>query len=404
MTAGEPIARILLESVAEKTGYPVDMLELDMQLDVDLGIDSIKRVEILSAVQDRLPMPGRSAPSNSGSLSTLRQIADFWLVRPRHGSGSRERRLRRFRANAATDRDEPDPQTGASSSTETAGTAESRHGNGMAAATPVSDQALSAEPTARAPDRRDEVGFAAGGTVWITDDGSPLAEAVRATADGARLRRRGDRLDEARPPERERAALRLDRAGAQRRGRSRRSSPRRFRMMRAAGAGTRRIGRAGRGVVLDRLAAGRIVRPGRALRGSVSPISGALAGLAKTAAREWPARQLQGDRPRRGVRRARGAARVDRRRISETRSDEVGLSPAGPHGRSSSMTHRAPPSQARRRGRDLGAGDVVVISGGGRGITAEVAVAMASAVSASPGRARPIAGARPEEDWLAGIA
>ena len=31
------------------------MLELDMRLDADLGIDSIKRVEILSAVQERLP-------------------------------------------------------------------------------------------------------------------------------------------------------------------------------------------------------------------------------------------------------------------------------------------------------------------------------------------------------------
>ena len=33
------------------TGYPVEMLELDMTLDNDLGIDSIKRVEILSALQ-----------------------------------------------------------------------------------------------------------------------------------------------------------------------------------------------------------------------------------------------------------------------------------------------------------------------------------------------------------------
>ncbi len=40
------------------------MLELDMRLDTDLGIDSIKRVEILSAVQERLPAPARSAPSN----------------------------------------------------------------------------------------------------------------------------------------------------------------------------------------------------------------------------------------------------------------------------------------------------------------------------------------------------
>ena len=49
------MVNMLREVVAEKTGYPVEMLELDMRLDADLGIDSIKRVEILSAVQDRLP-------------------------------------------------------------------------------------------------------------------------------------------------------------------------------------------------------------------------------------------------------------------------------------------------------------------------------------------------------------
>ena len=61
---GELVAGVLLEAVADKTGYPIEMLDLDMRLDADLGIDSIKRVEILSAVQERLPAPARSAPSN----------------------------------------------------------------------------------------------------------------------------------------------------------------------------------------------------------------------------------------------------------------------------------------------------------------------------------------------------
>src|SRR5262249_35812769 len=51
----DTLARVLLESVAEKTGYPAEILELDMRLDADLGIDSIKRVEILSALQERFP-------------------------------------------------------------------------------------------------------------------------------------------------------------------------------------------------------------------------------------------------------------------------------------------------------------------------------------------------------------
>ena len=49
------IAQVLLEIVADKTGYPTDMLETDMDLEADLGIDSIKRVEILGALQEKLP-------------------------------------------------------------------------------------------------------------------------------------------------------------------------------------------------------------------------------------------------------------------------------------------------------------------------------------------------------------
>src|SRR5262249_57853274 len=62
---------VLLEVVAEKTGYPPEMLELDMALDADLGIDSIKRVEILSAPQERLPDAPAVKPEQLGTLHTL---------------------------------------------------------------------------------------------------------------------------------------------------------------------------------------------------------------------------------------------------------------------------------------------------------------------------------------------
>src|SRR5204862_6515799 len=76
--AGEQqIQSILLEVVSEKTGYPSEMLGLDMALDADLGIDSIKRVEILSALQERLPEAPAVRPEHLGTLHTLRHIADF---------------------------------------------------------------------------------------------------------------------------------------------------------------------------------------------------------------------------------------------------------------------------------------------------------------------------------------
>ena len=41
--------------ISDLTGYPEEMLNLDMDIEADLGIDSIKRVEILSVLEDRLP-------------------------------------------------------------------------------------------------------------------------------------------------------------------------------------------------------------------------------------------------------------------------------------------------------------------------------------------------------------
>ncbi|GAA1300472.1 SDR family oxidoreductase [Saccharothrix xinjiangensis] len=67
---------VLLAVVAELTGYPVDVLDLDMNLEGDLGIDSIKRVEILSALRERLPdlvPPGAGGPAQP---QTLREIVD----------------------------------------------------------------------------------------------------------------------------------------------------------------------------------------------------------------------------------------------------------------------------------------------------------------------------------------
>jgi NAD(P)-dependent dehydrogenase (short-subunit alcohol dehydrogenase family)/acyl carrier protein len=68
---------VLLEVIAEKTGYPADMLEMGMTLDADLGIDSIKRVEILSALQEKLPEAPPVKPEHLGTLHTLEDIAAF---------------------------------------------------------------------------------------------------------------------------------------------------------------------------------------------------------------------------------------------------------------------------------------------------------------------------------------
>ena len=68
---------LLLEVVADKTGYPVDMLSMDMSLDTDLGIDSIKRVEILSALQEKLPGVTKVQPEDLGTFQMLKHIVEF---------------------------------------------------------------------------------------------------------------------------------------------------------------------------------------------------------------------------------------------------------------------------------------------------------------------------------------
>ena len=71
------INNLLLNVVSEKTGYPLEMLSLDMSLDTDLGIDSIKRVEILSALQEKLPWSAAVNPEELGTFQFLQHIVEF---------------------------------------------------------------------------------------------------------------------------------------------------------------------------------------------------------------------------------------------------------------------------------------------------------------------------------------
>jgi acyl transferase domain-containing protein len=75
--SGVELVPLMLAVVAEKTGYPADMLDLSMDLETDLGIDSIKRVEILSTVRERAPRLPALDPAAMAPLRTLRQIVDF---------------------------------------------------------------------------------------------------------------------------------------------------------------------------------------------------------------------------------------------------------------------------------------------------------------------------------------
>ncbi len=75
-TGGVDLEALMMTIVAEKTGYPKEMLGAQMELEADLGIDSIKRVEILSAMRERAPNLPEVKPTELATLRTLGQIVD----------------------------------------------------------------------------------------------------------------------------------------------------------------------------------------------------------------------------------------------------------------------------------------------------------------------------------------
>ncbi|MHB8418730.1 MAG: SDR family NAD(P)-dependent oxidoreductase [Myxococcales bacterium] len=82
--AAADIPALLLALVSERTGYPAEMLNLDADLEAELSIDSIKRVEILGALTQRLGLgkggagPADLALEKLAAVKTLRGIAS-WL-------------------------------------------------------------------------------------------------------------------------------------------------------------------------------------------------------------------------------------------------------------------------------------------------------------------------------------
>ncbi len=70
----------LLAVVAEKTGYPVEMVDPAMDLEADLGIDSIKRVQILGAVTERIPGLPQVGPEQLAELRSVDDLVDVLAV------------------------------------------------------------------------------------------------------------------------------------------------------------------------------------------------------------------------------------------------------------------------------------------------------------------------------------
>ncbi|MEW1775381.1 SDR family NAD(P)-dependent oxidoreductase [Streptomyces sp. NPDC086777] len=110
------VERVVLEIISERTGYPVDMIEPDLDLEADLSIDSIKRAEIAGELAKRLGIAGGAETLDDAELEELAKARTAaavtgWL-RARVGTGAQETAT----VPAATDPTAGPPEPGAPAS------------------------------------------------------------------------------------------------------------------------------------------------------------------------------------------------------------------------------------------------------------------------------------------------
>ncbi|MGH7174344.1 MAG: SDR family NAD(P)-dependent oxidoreductase, partial [Gemmataceae bacterium] len=359
----EQIRIILLEVIAEKTGYPTEMLELDMALDADLGIDSIKRVEILSALQERLPDAPVIKPEHLGTLHNLRQIAAF-LAGPANGH---------IEAPSPIPSPAESPRPAASTAVERSIPRAVPLDNGS------SRQAIRLQP---------------GAEIWIASDDAMLSPLLDQRLRGLGYRPRwvsvaavrelehpamlgGLVIVANRQPEEDiflkhalfgvrHAAPALRAAGQQ------------------SGALFVTVSRLDGAFGLTDLDAGR------------DPLDGGLAGLAKTAGHEWPEVHCKAIDLADDFRDAEETAAAIVAEMFFAGPSEVGLARD-----QQIVLERIVKSLTAGTASPFQPGDAIVLSGGARGVTAEVAVALARAFRPTLILLGRTPEPSPEPDWLA---
>ena len=373
------LEQTVLEVVSELTGYPVEMIDPEMDLEADLGIDSIKRVEILAAVQKRIPDMPTGNSAYTGALRTLRQIIEYTA--------------------SSTDEGSPPADTAMVSEA-----IDSTPALGEGAWQPHR-QVLTAVELGDA--EQGKISIASGREIWIVDDGTDLASALadRLVTEGVPARVVGANALEERAATAQCGGLVLlgsARAGVWDEGSEKRMKAA-FELTKGLGDELRRAAEQG-GAIFATVA--RLDGAFGLLGGSFDPVEGGLAGLAKTVAHEWPAVRCRAMDVSQTWTDAGAAAEAIVRELGTEGPFEVGLDGCGtgvsPVRRGLELVP-TPVSVVAEGKPCLAKGDVVVISGGARGVTVEAALALAESVkptlvllgrSVVPG---------PEPDYLVGV-
>ena len=371
----------LIEVVSELTGYPVEMIKPDMDIEADMGIDSIKRVEILSAIEEKIPGLQTVSPGDMGRLKTLGQIAAY--LGGSHSVSPTDVKPVETPANAAS----------ALAETTTA----------------VPESEAAPEPLRRRVIRVVEapcegcktVTIPAGRKVFITDDGAGLAAAL---AD--ELGRRHIETDLipltvlSEKPNLAPAAGLVFIAPAHSPSTS---GDLKEMFQLASRLGAELVESAARGGAVFASVTRMDGAFGFHGRGVDHPLQGALAGLVKTAAIEWDsvhcrAIDVAADWPDTTA----VAAMVADELLHHRREDpvEIGLDQKR---RNTLVLEDAPLPAVVPAARALETGDVVVISGGARGVTAAVALALAAGTQPKLILLGRSPAPEPEPSWLKGL-
>ena len=356
---GASLATTVLAIVSEKTGYPIEMLNLGMSLDHDLGIDSIKRVEILSALQDRVPNLPEFRPDELGALQTLQDVV-----------GLAEKR--QFSVIALP-------------SEEVVFLTQQPQGSSLASshlplARPVYStfdsmtRSIVRPISLPASDSRPLLPLARGAEIWITEDGLELSLSIAKELSGLGFQPRVVNLDE--PFESSVSGLLVGL----------------IIIAPAGGIGDRQLWRALEWLQRVGPCLRHATAAGAAVLATVSkmdgrfgfeatasladPNSGGLSGLLKSASREWPELTCKAFDISRGWKSASDAAHALVHEFLRVGPIEIGLSPQGVCALSVIEEGLATPSDTAAPVLPC---ELFIVSGGARGVTAEVAIAIAKA-------------------------
>ena len=82
-TTGDDVIDAVTAIIAEMTGYPADLLDPDLDLEADLGVDTVKQAEVFAAVREHYQLE-RDDNLQLRDFPTLRHVATW--VRDRTGT------------------------------------------------------------------------------------------------------------------------------------------------------------------------------------------------------------------------------------------------------------------------------------------------------------------------------